>query len=107
MSSMGTRPPAVGAGAGGTIVAAVAAAVATATATSSCCDPVATVVLRSGSPFTAALPAARGTLDEHRLVGTNASDLSALADARAETVGATLRTKKHKVELQPLKNRGT
>jgi hypothetical protein len=40
----------------------------------------------------AVLPAARDALDEHRLVGTAASDLSTLAGARGGTVGATLRT---------------
>jgi hypothetical protein len=84
----------------------VAAAVATAAAAASCHDPVATAVSRGGSLVAAALPTARGALDEHRLVGTDASDLSALAGARAGTVGATLRTQKHKIELQPLKIRG-
>jgi hypothetical protein len=40
----------------------------------------------------AALPAARGALDERRLVGTAASDLNTVAGARGGTVGATLRT---------------
>jgi hypothetical protein len=38
------------------------------------------------------LPAARDTLDERRLVGTAASDISTLAGARGGTVGATLRS---------------
>jgi hypothetical protein len=59
-------------------------------------------MLRDGSPAVAALPAARGALDEHCLVGTDASDMSALAGASAGTVGATLRTRKQKTELQPL-----
>jgi hypothetical protein len=101
MSTTAARPPAVGAGAGGTIVTVVATAVAAATAAASCCDPVATAMPRGGSPVTAALPAAHGPIDERRLVGTDASDLSALAGARAGTAGATLRTKKHKTELQP------
>jgi hypothetical protein len=63
-------------------------------------------VPRGGSLVTAALPAARAALDEHRLVGTDASDLSTLVGARAGTVSATLRTKKHKIELQPLETRG-
>jgi hypothetical protein len=42
----------------------------------------------------AALPVARGALHEHRLVGTDASVLSALVGAREGTVGATLRTQK-------------
>jgi hypothetical protein len=53
-------------------------------ATASCCDPVATAVPRGGSPIAAALHAARGALDEHRLVGTDASDLSTLAGVGAE-----------------------
>jgi hypothetical protein len=73
------------------VVAATVAAVAIVT---SCCDPVAAAVPRGGSPVTAALPVARGALDERRLVGTDAPDLSALAGARAGTVGATLRTHK-------------
>jgi hypothetical protein len=91
--------------AGGTVVTAVAIAVAAAAAASRC-DLVATAVPRGGSLVAAALPAARGTLDERRLIGTDASDLSALAGARAGTVGTTLRMKKHKTELQPLEIEG-
>jgi hypothetical protein len=69
--------------------------VAAAAAAASRRDPVATVVPRGGSLVAAVLLAARGALDERRLVGTDAFDLSALSDARAGTVGATLRTKKH------------
>jgi hypothetical protein len=107
ISTTVARPPTVGAGASGTVIAAVAAAVAAAAAAASCCDPLATAVPRGGSRVVVALRATRGALDKRRLVGTDASDLSALAGARAGTVDATLRTKKHKVELQPLKNRGT
>jgi hypothetical protein len=64
-----------------------------------------TATLRDGSPVVAALPAARGALDERRLVGTDASDLSALAGASAGTVGATLRTQKQKTELQTLETK--
>jgi hypothetical protein len=42
------------------------------------------------------LPAARGALDERRLVGTTASDLNTLAGARGGTVGATLRTRRRR-----------
>jgi hypothetical protein len=42
----------------------------------------------------AVLAAARDALDERRLVGTAASDLSTLAGARGGTVGATLRTRR-------------
>jgi hypothetical protein len=106
MSTTGAWPPAVGASAGGTFVAAVTAAVAVAAAAASCCSPVATAVQRGGSPVAAALPAARGALDERHIVGTNVSDLSALAGTRAGTVDATLRTKNHKTEHQPLEIRG-
>jgi hypothetical protein len=36
-------------------------------------------MLRESSPIVATLPVARGALDERRLVGTYASDLSTLA----------------------------
>jgi hypothetical protein len=65
----------------------------------SCCGSVATATPRSGSPVLAALPAARGALDERRLVGTDTSNLSALVGARAWTVGATLRTQSREAEL--------
>jgi hypothetical protein len=45
-------------------------------------------------PTAAVLAAARDALDERRLVGTAASDLSTLTDARGGTVGATLRTRR-------------
>jgi hypothetical protein len=77
-----------------------------AAADASCCNPVATTVPRGGSSVTAALSAARDALDERRLVGTDASDFSALAGARAGMVGATLRMHKHEIKLQPLKIRG-
>jgi hypothetical protein len=76
--------------------------VAAAADAASCCGPVATVVTRGGSPIAAALPSARGALDDRRLVGTDASDLSALAGARAGTTGVTLRTRKRKNEHRPL-----
>jgi hypothetical protein len=60
-----------------------------------------TAALRGGSPVVAAPPAARGALDKRRLVGTDASDLSAVACARAGKVDATLRTQKQKTELEP------
>jgi hypothetical protein len=79
ISTTTARSPAVGTGAGGTADVAVAAAVAAA----SCRDPVATTVPRGGSLVAAALPTARGAFDKRRLVGTDASDLSPLAGARA------------------------
>jgi hypothetical protein len=94
----------MGTGAGGTADVAVAAAVAAAAAAASCRDPVATAVPRGGSLVAAALPAARGALDECRLVGTDASDLSTLAGVRVGTIGATLRMQKHKTELQASKS---
>jgi hypothetical protein len=39
-------------------------------------------------------------------MGTDASDLSALAGARAGTVDATLQTRKHRIELQTFEIRG-
>jgi hypothetical protein len=90
ISTTAARSPVVGTGAGGTVDVVVAAVVVAAAATASCRDPVATAVPRDGSLVPTALPAARGTLDELRLVGTDASDLSTLVGARAGTVGATL-----------------
>jgi hypothetical protein len=60
-------------------------------AATACCDPAAAAALRG--PLLAAvavLSAARGALDERRLMGTAASDLNTLAGARRGTVGATL-----------------
>jgi hypothetical protein len=54
--------------------------------------PVAMAVSRGGSPNAAALTVSRGALDERCLVGTDASNLSTLAGARAGTIGVTLRT---------------
>jgi hypothetical protein len=84
------RSPAAGAGAGGTVGAVVAIVV---TAAAPCRDLVATSVSRGGSVAAVALPATCGALDERRLVGTDAPDLSALAGVSSGTVGATLRTK--------------
>jgi hypothetical protein len=98
ISTTAARSPAAEVGASGTDDTAVASVATTAVAAASCRDSVAAVP-RGGSVVAAALPAARGALDERCLVGTDASDLSALAGARAGTVGATLRTRKHKVEL--------
>jgi hypothetical protein len=81
---------------------AVAVVVDAAAVVASCCSPVATTASCGGSPVVAALLTAHGTLEERRLVGTNASDLSALAGARAGMVGATLRTRRQEIELQPL-----
>jgi hypothetical protein len=91
---MAARSPAVRAAVGNVDVAAVAAVVSAVADAASCCGPVATAVARGGSPVAAALPAARGALDDRRLVGTDVSNLRALAGARAGTTGATLRTRK-------------
>jgi hypothetical protein len=77
---------------------AVTATVMTAVvAVDTCCGFVSAATLREASLVAAAvLPVTRGALDECRLVGTDASNLSALAGTRGETVGATLRTQKQK-----------
>jgi hypothetical protein len=68
----------------------VAVVVTAAAAAASCRDPAATSVSRGGSVTAITLPATRGALDERRLVGTDAPDLSALAGESSGTVGATL-----------------
>jgi hypothetical protein len=56
-----------------------------------CCGSVAAVAQREGAPVAAAvLPVTLGALDERSLMGTDASDLRALAGARGGTVGTTL-----------------
>jgi hypothetical protein len=67
---------------------------------------VATAVSRDGSPVTAALTTVHGALTERRLVDTGSFDLSALAGARAGTIGVTLSTKKKKNKHQPLEIKG-
>jgi hypothetical protein len=51
---------------------------------------VATAASRDGSPVTAALAAVCDALNERHLVVMGAPDLSALAGARAGTIGVTL-----------------
>jgi hypothetical protein len=66
-------------------------------AATTCCGSTAPATLRGPSLATvAALPVARGALDERRLVGMDASALSAFAGARWGTVGATLRSRNRK-----------
>jgi hypothetical protein len=66
-------------------------------AVATCCSSVAVVALCGASLVAAAaLPVARGALDERRFVGTATSDLSTLAGARWGTVGVTLRTQRQK-----------
>jgi hypothetical protein len=68
---------------------------------------VAAVVTRDGSPAAATLTAVRGALSERHLVVAGVPNLSALASARAGTVGVTLLAKKRKNERLPLETEGT
>jgi hypothetical protein len=64
-------------------------------AVAACCSSAAAAALRGPSlAAVTMLPAARGALDERRLVGTAASDLNTFAGARGGTVSATLRTRR-------------
>jgi hypothetical protein len=68
-----------------------------------CCGSVAAVALREGAPVAAAvLPVTLRALDERSLMGTDASDLRALASARGGAVGATLRTQNERIRILPL-----
>jgi hypothetical protein len=81
----------VGVGAGGADDAAAAMVMTAVVAVATCCGSAAAAALCGGSPVAAAvLPVTLDALDERLLVGTDASDLSALAGARGGTVGATL-----------------
>jgi hypothetical protein len=64
-----------------------------ATTAPSCCGLAAAIMMRDGSPATAALAAARGTLSERRPVVTDVLNFSALTSARAGTAGNPLTTK--------------
>jgi hypothetical protein len=70
------------------------------------CGSVAAATLRGASLVAAAvLPVTRGALDERRLMGTNASDLSALADARGGGRSAPpCERKNREIKLLPLEN---
>jgi hypothetical protein len=81
-------PPAV-AGADRTVGAVVTVVVAVVAPTTSCRDPTALSTPCGSSVVAAALPITHGALDERRLVGMDASDLSALASARAGIVDVT------------------
>jgi hypothetical protein len=62
-----------------------------------CCGPTTAAAPRESSlAAIVVLAVACDALDERRLVGTAASDLSTLAGARGSTVGATLRTQTRK-----------
>jgi hypothetical protein len=66
-------------------------------AIATCYGSVAAAAPRGNSLVVAAvLPVTLGALDQHRLVGMDTSDLSALAGARGGTVVATLQTRKQK-----------
>jgi hypothetical protein len=90
ISTTTAQSPMVRTGAGDADVTAVAATTATAADGASCYGPVATTVARGCSPVTAAAPTTRVALDERHLIGTDVSDLSALAGARAGMVGVAL-----------------
>jgi hypothetical protein len=95
----------IGAGAGGTDGAMTTVVMTADGAATTCCDSAAAATLREPSlAVVAVLPAARGALDELRLVGTAASDLNTLAGARGGTVGATLRTQRREIRHPPLKD---
>jgi hypothetical protein len=66
-------------------------------AVATCSGSAAAATLRGGSLVAVAVPPVTlGTLDERRLMGTDASNLSTLVGARGGTVGATLQTRKRK-----------
>jgi hypothetical protein len=66
-------------------------------AVATCCGSIVAATLRGGSFVAAAvLPITPSALDERRLVGTDASDLSTMAGTRWGTVGATMQTRKQK-----------
>jgi hypothetical protein len=81
---------------GSATVAACCASMATADCRGSvvvatCCGPATAAAPRESSlAAVVVLTVARDALDEHRLVGTTASDLSTLAGARGGTVDATM-----------------
>jgi hypothetical protein len=98
ISTTAASLPLTGAGAGGINGAVTAGVMVTARAATTCCGSATAATLRGPLLVTvAALPATRGALDERRLVGTDASALSAFAGAWVGgTVGATLRTRNQK-----------
>jgi hypothetical protein len=76
----------------GRVSAAVAARSSSVAATACCSFETSAAPREPSLAAVAVLPAARDALDERRLVGTTASDLSTLAGARGGMVGTTLRT---------------
>jgi hypothetical protein len=101
ISTTAAWSPTVRAGAGDADVAAVTADVAAAADTASCCGLVATTLAHGGLPVAAALATTRVALDERRLVGTDVSDLSALAGARVGTVDVALQKGNTRVNIDP------
>jgi hypothetical protein len=72
-------------------------------AISTCCGSVAAATLRGASLVAAVvLPVTRGALDEHRLVGIDASTLSALAGARGGRLTPPCKRKNKEIKPQPL-----
>jgi hypothetical protein len=96
VSSSGTSTttaqlPPTGAGTGEIDGAVTAVVITAVVAAAACCDSAAAAMLCGASPVAVvALAVTRGTLNERRLVGMDASALSAFAGARGGTVGATL-----------------
>jgi hypothetical protein len=96
-STTTTWLPPAGANADKTDGVVVAVVITAVMAVATRCGSVAAAAPREGLlVVTAVLPVTLGVLDERCLVGTDASDLSALAGARGGTVGPTLQTQKQK-----------
>jgi hypothetical protein len=77
-------------------------------AVATCCGSAAAAALRGGLPIAAAVPPVTlGALSERLLVGTAASDLSALAGARGGSIGVALSTRRQEFELQPFETRAS
>jgi hypothetical protein len=74
-------------------------------AVATCCGSIAAATLRGSSLVAATvLPVTRGALDERRLMGMDASDLSALAGARGGRSTPPYEHKNRKIKLLPLEN---
>jgi hypothetical protein len=74
-------------------------------AATTCCGSTAAAVLRGPSlAAVAALPAARGALDERHLVGTAASNLNTLAGARGAQWAPPCEHEDEKIKLPPLED---
>jgi hypothetical protein len=102
--------PLAGAGGGKTDGVAAAAVVAAVVVVATYCGSTAAATLNGGSPVAADVPPVTlGALDERLLVGTAASDLSALAGARGGggAIGAALSTRRQEFERQPFETRAS